>query len=219
MYVLKAKKILTQQNQYSKLKKREKYASLTDEKEKKRAKARENYQAKGKEINLDGKRLFWTVFTVMFWKGLTFISHYISWYNISTQISRSGPIRTLGCTQRILWSRKGNHFARSMAWVVTTLPYELQIYCRIQFCSAQILIQASLCDQIIDDAKMIKQSLSILFPSNRWLQQQYHCTTMPNILISYMTYSRQEKKHDELLTKNHQLCPSGLNTNAWNSLQ
>ena len=43
MYVLKAKKILTQQNQYSKLKKREKYASLTDEKEKKRAKARENY--------------------------------------------------------------------------------------------------------------------------------------------------------------------------------
>jgi len=58
MYVLKAKKILTQQNQYSKLKKREKYASLTDEKGKKRAKARENYQAKGKEINLDGKRLF-----------------------------------------------------------------------------------------------------------------------------------------------------------------
>ena len=56
--MLKAKKILTQQNQYSKLKKREKYASLTDEKEKKRAKARENYQAKGKEINLDGKRLF-----------------------------------------------------------------------------------------------------------------------------------------------------------------
>jgi len=62
MYVLKAKKILTQQNQYSKLKKREKYASLTDEKEKKRAKARENYQrrkaTKGKEIIPDGMRLF-----------------------------------------------------------------------------------------------------------------------------------------------------------------
>jgi len=87
MYVLKAKKILTQQNQYSKLKKREKYASLTDEKGKKRAKARENYQAKGKEINLDGKRLFWTVFTVMFWKGLTFISHYISWFGYLIQLS------------------------------------------------------------------------------------------------------------------------------------
>ena len=53
-----------------------------EEKEKKRAKAREDYQrrkaTKGKEIIPDGMRLFSKVFAVIFLKGFTFISHHIS---------------------------------------------------------------------------------------------------------------------------------------------
>ena len=55
MYMLKAKKILTQRNEYGKRKK-EKYASLIEKKDKKCAKARENYQHRKKDKKCKGKR-------------------------------------------------------------------------------------------------------------------------------------------------------------------
>ena len=85
-----------------------------------------------------------------------------------------GFIQTLSCTQRILWLTLGSHFSRSMVEIVPTSPYELQIYRRIKFCCAQNLLQVSICDQIINNAEIIKKTLSIFFLSNRWLHQQYH---------------------------------------------
>ena len=64
------------------------------------------------------------------------------------------------------------------------------------------------CDQPIDDAEKIEKTLSTFLPTNRLLQQQYrrHKYTKYSDLIYDLL---QAEKHDELLTKNHQLRPVG----------
>ena len=58
------------------------------------------------------------------------------------------------------------------------------------------------CDQPVNDAELIENTLSIFLPANRLLQQQYR-------RHNYAKYSDliydllQVEKHDEFLTKNH----------------
>uniref|UniRef100_K3Y219 Retrotransposon Copia-like N-terminal domain-containing protein n=1 Tax=Setaria italica TaxID=4555 RepID=K3Y219_SETIT len=65
------------------------------------------------------------------------------------------------------------------------------------------------CNQPLDDAEMIEKTLSTFLPANRILQQQYR-------RYNYTKYSDliydlfKAEKHDELLTKNHQLRPMGV---------
>uniref|UniRef100_K3ZDM4 Retrotransposon Copia-like N-terminal domain-containing protein n=1 Tax=Setaria italica TaxID=4555 RepID=K3ZDM4_SETIT len=64
------------------------------------------------------------------------------------------------------------------------------------------------CNQPFDDVEMIEKTLPTFLPANRILQQQYHChnyTKYSNLIY----YLLQAEKHDELLTKNHQLRPVG----------
>ena len=69
------------------------------------------------------------------------------------------------------------------------------------------------CDQPIDDAEKIEKTLSTFLPANRLLQQQYRCH-------NYAKYSDlihnllQAEKHDELLTKNHQMRLVGGSTST-----
>ena len=69
------------------------------------------------------------------------------------------------------------------------------------------------CDQPIDDAEKIEKTLSTFLLANRILQQQYrrHKYTKYSDLIYDLL---QAEKHDELLTKNHQLVDH--KTEAWN---
>jgi hypothetical protein len=64
------------------------------------------------------------------------------------------------------------------------------------------------CNQPLDDAEMIEKTLSTFLPTNRILQQQYrrHKYTKYSDLIYDLL---QAEKHDELLTKNHQMRPVG----------
>jgi hypothetical protein len=60
----------------------------------------------------------------------------------------------------------------------------------------------------LDDAEMIEKTLSTFLHANRILQHQYrrHKYTKYSDLIYDLL---QEEKHDELLTKNHQMLPVG----------
>jgi len=64
------------------------------------------------------------------------------------------------------------------------------------------------CEQPIDDAEKIEKTLSTFLPENRLLQQQYrrHNYAKYSDLIHDLS---QAEKHDELLTKNHQMRPVG----------
>ena len=67
------------------------------------------------------------------------------------------------------------------------------------------------CDQTIDNAKIIKKTLSIFSLSNKLLHQQYHRHKYAKYFD--LIHDRlQVEKYDALLTKNHQLCPTGLST-------
>ena len=62
------------------------------------------------------------------------------------------------------------------------------------------------CNQPLEDTKMIEKTLSTFLPANRILQQQYRrhkYTKYSNLIYDLL----QAEKHDELLTKNHQLRP------------
>jgi len=69
------------------------------------------------------------------------------------------------------------------------------------------------CDQPVNDADKIEKTLSTFLPANRLLQQQYRCH-------NYAKYSDlihnllQAEKHDELLTKSHQMRPVGGSTST-----
>ena len=67
----------------------------------------------------------------------------------------------------------GQSFSRSMAQVVSTSPYELQIYRRIQFCSAQNLLQASVLWSNYSWWRNNRKAIIYIFLSNRFLQLQY----------------------------------------------
>ena len=78
-----------------------------------------------------------------------------------------------------------------MARVVTTSPYEVQIYHRIQFLQYQRFVASFSFVIIIDDAEMIEKSLSIFFRFQiGYCNSNTVGTTTPNILISYLTYSK-----------------------------
>ena len=64
------------------------------------------------------------------------------------------------------------------------------------------------CDQPVTDEVLIEKTLSAFLPANRLLQQQYRNAkyTKYSSLIHDLS---QAKKHDELLTKNHQMRPPG----------
>lgn len=64
------------------------------------------------------------------------------------------------------------------------------------------------CDQTVTDVEKIEKTLSTFLPENRILQQQYrnHKYTKYSDLIYDLL---QAEKHDELLTKNHQMRPVG----------
>ena len=64
------------------------------------------------------------------------------------------------------------------------------------------------CDQPVNDATMIEKTLSTFLPANRILQQQYR--NRAYVKYSDLIYNLlQAEKHDELLTRNHQMRPVG----------
>jgi hypothetical protein len=72
----------------------------------------------------------------------------------------------------------------------------------------KICTKLRFCNQPLDDAEMIEKTLSTFLPANRILQQQYRrhkYTKYSDIIYDLL----QAKKHDELLTKNHQMHPVG----------
>jgi hypothetical protein len=72
----------------------------------------------------------------------------------------------------------------------------------------KICTKLRFCNQPLDDAEMIEKTLSTFLHANRILQHQYrrHKYTKYSDLIYDLL---QEEKHDELLTKNHQMLPVG----------
>jgi hypothetical protein len=64
------------------------------------------------------------------------------------------------------------------------------------------------CDQPVNDAEKIEKTLSTFLSTNRLLQQQYHHHNYAK--YSDLIYDLlQVEKHDELLIKNHEMCPVG----------
>jgi hypothetical protein len=64
------------------------------------------------------------------------------------------------------------------------------------------------CDQQVNDADKNEKTLSTFLPANRLLQQQYrhhNYVKYPDLIYHQL----QAEKHDELLTKNHQMRPVG----------
>jgi hypothetical protein len=72
----------------------------------------------------------------------------------------------------------------------------------------KIYTKLRFCNQPLDAVEMIEKTLSTFLPASRILQQQYrrHKYTKYSDLIYDLL---QAEKHDELLTKNHQMCPVG----------
>jgi hypothetical protein len=73
----------------------------------------------------------------------------------------------------------------------------------------KICTKLHFCNQPLDDAEMIEKTLFTFLPANRMLQLQYrhHKYTKYFDLIYDLL---QAEKHDELLTKNHQMRPVGV---------
>ena len=74
----------------------------------------------------------------------------------------------------------------------------------------KICAKLRFCDQPVNDATMIEKTLSTFLPANRILQQQYR--NRAYVKYSDLIYNLlQAEKHDELLTRNHQMRPVGTN--------
>jgi hypothetical protein len=72
----------------------------------------------------------------------------------------------------------------------------------------KICTKLRFCNQPLDDSEMMERTISTFLPANKILQHQYHRHKYTK--YSDLTYDLlQAGKHDELLTKNHQLCPVG----------
>ena len=73
--------------------------------------------------------------------------------------------------------------------------------------------QMSLCGEVITDSEMIDKILPIFHPSCTLLQKQYRALRFIKYseLISFLLV---EEQNDEILMKNHHLCPYWLGTIA-----
>ena len=122
------------------------------------------------------------------------ISHFLR-HHIHLELKNDGNdfTQTLGCTQRILWSKIGQSFCQKhdtsshyFALWTSNLSQNTILQC------SRFVASFNFCDQTIDNAKIIKKTLSKFY-----LFQIGYCnnniagTTSPNFLISYMTYSQQ----------------------------
>uniref|UniRef100_K3YLK5 Retrotransposon Copia-like N-terminal domain-containing protein n=1 Tax=Setaria italica TaxID=4555 RepID=K3YLK5_SETIT len=116
-----------------------------------------------------------------------------------------------------LWDSLKECYNQQQSVILPEARREWSLLCLMDFKSIakynsavhKICFKLHFCNQSLDDAEMIEKTLSTFLPANRILQQQYrhHNYTKYSDLIYDLV---QEEKHDELLTKNHQLRPVGV---------
>ena len=117
---------------------------------------------------------------------------------------------------RALWVALKDRYEQQKAVILPEAQQEWSLLRLMDFKSVsdynsavhKICAKLRFCDQPINDATMIEKTLSTFLPANRILQQQYR--NRAYVKYSDLIYNLlQAEKHDELLTRNHQMRPVG----------